>query len=166
MVTLDMQIRQARTDDIEAIRRVAERSWETDYPDILHRENVEDVVTEWYDEQRIREEIGNEDALVTVAESDGEVGGFAHGVWARRTGHILRVYVDPDHRGQGVGSDLLATLRDSLLQRGSDRIQAMVLADNEAGNEFYRNAGFEKIDEGETTIGGETYVENVYSRRG
>ncbi len=161
-----MSVRRATDDDVSAIRRVAEHSWESDYPDILHRENVADVVNDWYDEERIRDEIANEDALVLVAKADGRVVGFAHGVWARRTGHILRVYVDPDHRGGGIGGQLLAALRDSLLQRGSDRIQAMVLADNEAGNDFYRNAGFEKIDEGETTIGGETYTENVYRRSG
>lgn len=161
---LHMNIRQGRSDDVSAIGQVAERSWESDYPDILHRENVEDIVNDWYDEQQIREELQNDDTLIVVAEDDGEVVGFAHGVWARRTGHILRVYVDPDNRGEGLGSELLAAVRDSLIKRGSDRIQAMVLAENEAGNQFYRDAGFEKIDDAETTIGEETYTENVYAK--
>ncbi|MFB6206794.1 MAG: N-acetyltransferase family protein [Haloglomus sp.] len=161
-----MNTRQAKAGDVPAIRRVAERSWETDYPDILNRENIDETVHEWYGEEEIQSELKNEDAIIAVAEEDGEVVGFAHGIWARRTGHILRVYVDPDHRGQGIGRELLATVRDSLLTRGSDRIQAMVLAENEAGNQFYQDAGFEKVDEGETTIGGETYTENVYRRLG
>lgn len=159
-----MKTRHAHDEDVSAIKRIAEDAWEADYPDILHRENVGDVVHEWYDGGSIREELTNEDAIIVVAEADGAVVGFAHGIWARRTGHILRVYVHPDHRGEGVGRELLATVRDALLRRGSDRIQAMVLADNEVGNEFYRQAGFEKIDEGETTIGGESYTENVYRR--
>lgn len=112
------------------------------------------------------EELKNEDAIVAVAEEDGDIVGFAHGIWARRTGHILRVYTDPDHRECGIGRELLATVRDTLLKRGSDRIQAMVLAENELGNQFYQNAGFKKIDEDKTTIGGETYTENVYRRAG
>ncbi len=161
-----MEIRRAQTDDVTSIRRVAERTWEADYPEILNRENIEKIVDEWYAEDRIREELMNEDAVVTIAEEDGIVVGFAHGVWARRTGHILRVYVDPEHRGEGIGRELLAAVRDSLLNRGSDRIQAMVLAENEVGNQFYQDAGFEKIDEGETTIGEESYTENVYRRKG
>jgi len=161
-----MEVRQARPSDVSAILRVAERSWEVDYPDILHRENVADVVTEWYDEARIRDELDNDDALVLVDEAEAEaeraVVGFGHAVRARRTGHILRVYVAPDHRGEGVGRDLLAALEEQLREGGAERVQAMVLADNEVGNEFYRSAGFEKIDEDETTIGGETYAENVY----
>lgn len=160
-----MKIRHARSDDVAAIRRIAEETWDADYPEILHRENVDEVVHEWYDDESIREEISKEDSVVVVAEEDGEILGFAHGIWARRTGHILRVYVHPDQRGEGVGGDLLAALRDALLKRGSDRVQAMVLAENEAGNEFYRQAGFEKIDEGETIIGGESYTENVYRRQ-
>ncbi len=160
-----MKIRHALSDDVAAIRRIAEETWEVDYPDILHRENLDEVVHEWYDDESIREEVSKEDSVVVLAEEDGEILGFAHGIWARRTGHILRVYVHPDHRGEGVGGDLLAAVRDALLQRGSDRIQAMVLAENEVGNEFYRQAGFEKIDEGETIIGGESYIENVYRRQ-
>lgn len=161
-----MNIRHAQPDDVSDISRVAERSWETDYPGILNRENVGEIAQEWYAEDRIREELDNEDAILVVAEADDTVVGFAHGIWARRTGHILRVYVDPDHRGAGIGRELLATVRDSLLNRGSDRIQAMVLAENDVGNQFYQDAGFEKIDESETTIGGDTYTENVYRRIG
>lgn len=161
-----MNIRHAKPDDVAGIREVAKRSWETDYPKILNRENVEEIVNEWYEEGQIMEELETEDSIIAVAEEDGAIVGFGHGIWARRTGHILRVYVDPDHRGEEIGRQLLATVRDSLLNRGSDRIQAMVLAENEIGNQFYRDAGFEKIDEGETTIGGETYTENVYRRIG
>lgn len=161
-----MNIRQAKAGDEIAIERVAERSWESDYPGILNRENIEDGVHEWYGEDQIRNEIGNEDAIVVVATGpDDDIIGFGHGIWTRRTGHILRVYVDPDHRGQGIGRELLATVRDSLLTRGADSIQAMVLADNEIGNQFYQDVGFQKVDEEETTIGGDTYTENVYRRR-
>ena len=161
-----MNFRHARPDDTEDVQRVAERTWESDYPNVLNRENVEGVVNEWYDTETVREEMDSEDSIVIVAEDDGKVVGFAHGVWARRTGHILRLYVDPDRRREGTGQELLATIRDSLLQRGSDRIQAMVLAGNDHGNDFYREAGFEKIDEGEAIIGDETYTENVYRRKG
>ncbi|MHB9285639.1 N-acetyltransferase family protein [Halobacteriales archaeon Cl-PHB] len=157
-----MDIRLAKGEDTEEVIRVAAATWEHDYPDVLHRENAAEYVDEWYDEDRIRSEIRQEDAVVLVAEDEGDVVGFAHGVWDRRTGHILRLYVEPDYRERGIGRDLLAATRDALTRRGSDRIQATALADNDAGNEFYRSAGFEKIDEAETTIGGESYTEYTY----
>jgi len=158
-----MEIREARPADVAGIRRVAERSWAVDYPDILHRENVGEAATEWYDEDRVREELDADDTVLRVADADGVVG-FGHGVLTRGTGHVLRVYVAPDHRGEGTGRALLGAVEASLREMGAEDLQAMVLADNEAGNAFYRAVGYEPADEDETTIGGETYAETVYRR--
>lgn len=160
-----MELRQATPEDVEAIRDVAKATWEADYPDILHRETIEEGVEEWYDRDQIEFELGEEDTVLLVAESDNEVVGFAHAVRTRRTGYILRVYVVPEHRQEGVGSELLASARDALLTRGVDSIQAMVLAANEPGNAFYEKFGFERVDEEETVIGEETFTENVYERK-
>jgi ribosomal protein S18 acetylase RimI-like enzyme len=160
-----MEIRQATESDIESIEQVARETWETDYPTILHRETVDEEVEEWYNDDQLETELEEEDAILLVAETDGEVVGFTHAVRRRRTGYILRVYVAPDHRGEGVGSELLTSARDVLLTRGVDNVRAMVLAENEPGNAFYQSFGFEKVDDEETVIGGDTYTENVYERK-
>lgn len=157
-----MDIREATTDDIESIRRVARASWEADYPAILSRETAEEGVEEWYAPERIEREIESDDALVPVVEAEGEVTGFAHAVADERGGTVLRLYVAPDHRRHGAGSDLLEHVREGLEARGAERVHAMVLAENELGNEFYRQRGFELLEDGETAIGETTYRENVY----
>ncbi|MFC4541150.1 GNAT family N-acetyltransferase [Halosolutus amylolyticus] len=159
-----MELRRATATDVDAIREIAETSWRTDYPDILNREAIEDGIDEWYDPDRIQAELAEDDAVVLVAELDDEPVGFAHAIRQQRTGYILRVYVAPDARGRGVGSALLTSARDALLTRGVDDVRAMVLAGNEPGNAFYEEFGFEKVDEQETVIGGETYTEHVYQR--
>lgn len=160
-----MQIRQATQDDIEAIRSVAEATWEIDYPDILHRETLEEGVNEWYNPNQLEPELREEGSILLVAEIDDEVIGFTHAAKQQRTGYILRVYVVPEHQHEGVGSELLTSVRDALIRSGADQIRAMVLAANEPGNRFYKEFGFEKVDEEETIIGGETYRENVYERK-
>lgn len=160
-----MEIRRADSADIDAIERVAEATWNTDYPGILNREAIEEGVEEWYDPGRLESELEEEDAVVLVAEIDDEVVGFAHAVRQQRTGFILRVYTHPEARGEGVGSELLSHARDALIKRGVDSIRAMVLAGNEPGNAFYESFGFEKVGEDETVIGGESYTENVYERK-
>lgn len=159
-----MEIRRATSADIDAIKAVAASTWRIDYPDILNREAIEEGVEQWYGSEQIASELTEDDAILLVAEIDDEVVGFAHAVRRHRTGFILRVYVDPDYRKQGIGSELLASARDALLTRGVDDIRAMVLSGNEPGNAFYKTFGFEKIDEEETAIGDETYTENVYVR--
>ena len=157
-----MTVREATSDDAAAIAAVARESWTTDYPEILSRDTVEEGVEEWYSTDTIGTEIDSDDAVVPVAERDGEVVGFAHAVEDETGGTVLRIYVAPDRRGDGIGSDLLAHAREALADRGAGRLQAMVLADNEPGNEFYRRLGFELRERNETRIGGETYRENVY----
>jgi ribosomal protein S18 acetylase RimI-like enzyme len=95
---------------------------------------------------------------------DARVVGFAHAELGRDDeGYVLRLYVHPDYRNRGLGRRLLERTRDDLFAHGAERINAMVLAANEPGNEFYRRFGFEKVAEGETTIGGEAYPEHTYA---
>lgn len=159
-----MPIRAATTDDIDAIRRVAEQSWEIDYPTILTRETVEEVVNDWYASEQLAAELDESRTLVLVAERVETVVGFAHATWsdAEQEGYILRIYVHPDHRGEHVGRELLERTCTALSEQGVERINAMVLAENDAGNAFYDRFGFKPVDERETTIGDDSYRETRY----
>jgi ribosomal protein S18 acetylase RimI-like enzyme len=157
-----MEIRQATGSDVSAVKRVAERSWENDYPEFVSRETIDDTVEDWYAEEKLTEVVDADDAEIFVADDDGIVG-FAHAVWDQTEGDILRLYVSPESRREGVGTELLGSVRDELFGRGVDRIRAMVLAENELGNAFYEEHGFERSDENETQIGDEKHPENVYT---
>ncbi|WP_336135058.1 GNAT family N-acetyltransferase [Natronomonas amylolytica] len=159
-----MELREATDADIDAIRRVAERSWEVDYPAILTRETAQEAVSEWYGSDGLADAIAEGRTELLVAERDGEVVGFAHATWngSEAEGYILRLYVHPDHRGRGVGGELLEGTRQALAGYDVDRIHAMVLAENDPGNAFYERFGFERADESRTRIGEGTYQENRY----
>lgn len=158
-----MQYRQAAVGDIEAIQRVARAAWTTDYPDIVNREAITETVHEWYSDDRLADDVLGSNAIVVVAEDD-EIVGFAHAVWTERRGDVLRLYVTPSRREEGIGRELLESTITYLSNRGVERTRAMVLAANDAGNAFYRSAGFERVDTAETTIGGDYYEEHVYAR--
>ncbi|MHB9286015.1 N-acetyltransferase family protein [Halobacteriales archaeon Cl-PHB] len=157
-----MTIRTATEDDTDAISRIAEQAWKRDYPDILSRDTAEESVNDWYAPKRIAEELGRSWTELLVAERDEAVVAFAHADVDDQSAYILRLYVHPEHRREGVGRELLEQTCDALSKRGVDRIYAVVLAENEPGNAFYDRFGFEREDERETTIGGESYPENKY----
>jgi ribosomal protein S18 acetylase RimI-like enzyme len=162
-----MRIRSADAGDVDAIRGIAHCSWERDYPGIANRETIDDRVEEWYGNDRMRSAVADPGTVVLVADAGDEVVGFAHAAVSTETwtGSILRLYVDPDRRGEGVGSELLDATIDELRDRDCERIEAMVLADNEPGNEFYRAAGFERVATGETVIGDGRHEEHRYAYR-
>jgi ribosomal protein S18 acetylase RimI-like enzyme len=159
-----METREAKHDDIPAIQEVAHRSWETDYPDVLSRETIDEAVEEWYSEERLAEERSSEDAVLLVVQDSGGVVAFSHAAWEEDSGDVLRLYVRPDRRQEGIGRHLLERTCDRLLARDVERVKAMVLADNDLGNDFYESMGFEQTGTATTEVGEESHRENVYVR--
>ena len=58
-------------------------------------------------------------------------------------GTIENLYVRPDYRDSGIGSELIATAERKLAARGVEAVKLEVLADNEAARRFYRRHGYE-----------------------
>lgn len=159
-----MTVTEASEEHIEAIRAIAEVSWNHDHPKMLSRDTVSEGFDEWYGSDRIESELANPKSLVFVA-IDEEPVGFVHGMVNGDDGVVLRLYVHPDHRQQGAGRELFERVKAALLEYDVGRIQAMVLAENTLGNEFYQQLGFEQVSEGVTTIGEERFDENIYELR-
>ena len=88
-----------------------------------------------------------------VAVADGQVVGTAlwflnFSTWRGTHGVYLEdLYVQPQHRGSGLGRELLRTLADVCVQRGYDRLEWSVLDWNTPSIDFYRAAGAVPMDE-------------------
>jgi GNAT superfamily N-acetyltransferase len=88
-----------------------------------------------------------------VAVADGQVVGMAlwflnFSTWRGTHGVYLEdLYVQPQHRGSGLGRELLRTLADVCVQRGYDRLEWSVLDWNTPSIDFYRAAGAVPMDE-------------------
>ena len=178
-----MDIREATTDDVPTIRSLAREAWTEAYADSVPESVIEDAVSEWYAEETMNRIIGDDEQVCLVAVDEEEIVGFSHGATddgersdASRTsedersessgskGDVLRLYVAPDRWHEGIGTTLLEAMEERLTELGAETMQAMVLADNEMGNAFYEERGFEKTDEAETQLDGDTRKENVYAR--
>lgn len=163
-----IEIREAQTGDVEGIRTVAGNSLQASYGDVLDEEVIEEAVEQWYADEAMAAELQEEGMVYLVAVAGDTVVGFSQSLVLPEdsTGTILWLHVDPDNRDQNVGSTLLKHTQATLSERDVDRVAAEVLEGNESGNRFYEAQGFEKADERETEIGGETHVENVYVQEG
>jgi GNAT superfamily N-acetyltransferase len=89
---------------------------------------------------------------VAVAD-DGTVVGMAlwflnFSTWRGTHGIYLEdLYVQPAHRGTGLGRELLRTLAETCVTRGYDRLEWAVLDWNAPSIAFYRAAGALPMDE-------------------
>ena len=163
-----MEIREATPDDVPTVRSVARESWLKAYADVVPESVIEEAVAEWYADETMTRIVGDDEQVCLVAvddrSGDDEIVGFAHGATDGEEGDVLRLYVHPDRWHEGIGSALLDATEDRLTEMGAERTQAMVLADNEMGNAFYEEHGFEKVGEAETQLDGTTRTENVYAK--
>ena len=62
------------------------------------------------------------------------------------TAEVKRMYVEPDHRGVGVGWAVLASLEAAARQLGVQRLVLETGVHQEAAISLYRRAGFTEID--------------------
>lgn len=158
-----MEVREARASDRPAIRDVARRSLQASYS--LDPKAIIGAIEEWYDENRLRNLLEDDDKVLLVAEVDDQVVAFSDSVvTGETTAEILWLHVDPDYRGEDIGIELFKATRNHLANLGATNLRGRVLADNAGGNAFYEARGLVKIGEEEVAIDGTPYVENVYGQ--
>jgi ribosomal protein S18 acetylase RimI-like enzyme len=163
-----MDVRQATTDDVDAIRTVARESLTASYGDALPGSVVDDAVERWYGAQNLAGDVAREDTVFLVVVEAGDVLGFAQSYLSRQrevVADIDWVHVAPTRRGEGIGTELLQSMEDELRHRGVDRAEARVLAANEEGVAFYEEHGFDPAGETTVEIGDEPFVERRFSKR-
>ena len=140
-----MTVRPVRPDDVPAVVGLVREL--ADYEKALHEVRLT--------EAQLHESLfGASPALFGhVAEVDGAVVGTAlwflnFSTWRGTHGVYLEdLYVQPAHRGTGLGKELLRTLAELCVERGWSRLEWSVLDWNTPSIDFYKAAGAVAMDE-------------------
>jgi ribosomal protein S18 acetylase RimI-like enzyme len=82
------------------------------------------------------------DGLLFVALSGGIVVGTIMAGYDGHRGWIYSVAVEPTHRHQGIGTQLVSHAEAALAKRGCVKINLQILEGNEGTVEFYETLGF------------------------
>ena len=98
----------------------------------------------------LAEQLRDEDAVLLVAEQDGQLVGFGSARVLRRPpifaetarGEIEALFVREGHRRGGIGRALAERLFAWLAERGLGRVALQVASDNREGQRFWRALGF------------------------
>jgi ribosomal-protein-alanine N-acetyltransferase len=83
---------------------------------------------------------------ILVAESGGDVVGYAVLMFAGGSGDLSRIAVDPSFRRQGIARRLLDEVIDLAHRLELDALLLEVAADNEAALALYAEEGFVEVD--------------------
>jgi len=143
----EVVLRRARESDLPACMEMfaelndLQRSWRVFPP---RAGQVRDM------EHHYRAALDDPDAVLLIAEDEGEVVGMAAGNVHRPSTvsdhlavEISSVYVRPGHRRRGLGKALAAEVARFARQRGVDRITLKTFAQNVDALEAWRRMGFD-----------------------
>lgn len=151
-------IRHAETEDAEEIHDVALKSWKDTYNRILSEEAIEEVINDWYSVEDLREQ--TEHPIFYVAEKQDKVVGFVHATVEDGKATLHRIYLNPEHQGQGIGSKLYEKAENDIKEK-ADKIELEVLAKNQKGKSFYQKQGFREVESEEVELSGEKALQKV-----
>ena len=94
----------------------------------------------------IRRKLSAQPDLLFVAEQDRSVVGTIMAGYDGHRGWIYSVAVSPDHRRQGIGSELVEHAQQALIALGAPKINLQVRGYNREVVPFYESLGFHVED--------------------
>lgn len=173
--------------DGASVANVVSRSMQASYA--LSPEQIDTVVEKEFGEDALAEKSGHDDVVLLVAREEGEAGGgppqgedetgdgaeiaepgegltvqgFAEGTVDEDGATINWLQVDPEARGQGIGTGLFEELAGTFEERGTRKIRSNVLAEDMEGGTFCEQFGFVRVDGVEVEFGDQTLVAEVYA---
>lgn len=165
-----ISIQKAAEKHIEGIAKVCTDGYWATYDSLYPKEYIERIVTEFYNHQRVLDEvttISKEWGGYFVAiENEEVVGAGGGGIISESTGEIFVLYLNPKRRNEGIGTMILEAITKQQKQFGAKEQWVSVTKGNEKGIPFYEAKGFSfKHDkEGYGNIDDEGYVSLRYHR--
>lgn len=150
-MTSEVLIRPGRPGDEHGICRVCEAGFRLVASELLPPDVVDRQVAAFYRPERVAVEVDPDlqtrawNGYIVAEQSGVIVGAAGGGVDEDGVGHLYVIYLDPDRRGEGIGSRLLDYVSEQQRALGAERQQVAVLADNHRGLPFYKARGFSEV---------------------
>jgi ribosomal protein S18 acetylase RimI-like enzyme len=142
-------VRDAEHDDVAAICWFGEAHIRPHYAPLIGAEAADEQVRRWWNETHVGAAVA--EGLVVVAEADGQLVGVGQRGRSGDDHVVYKLYVHPQHRGRGLGPQLLDGLTRQL-PANADRLYIEHFVANERAGAFYEREGFtvERIESSPT----------------
>lgn len=164
-------IRPATLADAAPLAVFAGQAFTDTYQEISDPDEIADYVAEHFRPEVMAAVLADPACTTLLAELDGQLAGYAilHDtspppcVVSPEPLKLWRLYLARQHTGQGLGSQLMASLQAHARSRGVRTLWLSVYDRNEQAVRFYERQGFAKVGGLEFLFGGEIYIDPVYA---
>ncbi len=111
----------------------------------MSRDLIEQGLTWSWTPARVQHFITGAESSVIVARRERHVAAFAIMHFGDDVAHLNLLAVAPEHRRQGLGSQLMDWLTTTAIEAGVFRINLEVRTQNDAARSFYERLGFAQL---------------------
>ncbi|MGD6968267.1 GNAT family N-acetyltransferase [Rossellomorea vietnamensis] len=167
-----IHIVKAEPEHVEGIVKVCSDANRATYKDIYSEEYIERVIKQYYTPERILEEVSGSSrdwgGYFVAVDNGTVVGAGGGGMTDDTTGEIYVLYMDPNRRGEGIGTQLLeAITRQQEEEFHAGEQWVSVQQGNMKGIPFYEAKGFtfKHEEPGHGNEGAENYISLRFSRK-
>lgn len=84
--------------------------------------------------------------VLVMSVEDQDVGVAAWGVWPDGDGKVKLIYLQPGHRGKGMGSHLLSVVEHRMRMEGLTRVRFETGPEQHAAQRMYEAAGYRRTE--------------------
>ena len=144
-----------RIPDLQPLWQSLSRHHAAVAPELAMLGEVRSEADSWAARRELYEDwLGDPDAFVLIAESQGEPVGYAvvqlrgpEETWATgdRVAVLETLAVLPEHRGRGIGSALVERMHEELRRLGASHFMVSVIASNADAVRFYERLGLTRF---------------------
>jgi ribosomal protein S18 acetylase RimI-like enzyme len=126
---------------------------------IIHKRNFQmedydEVVALWKraglelsqsdDREGITRKLERDADLFLVAIEDATIVGVVMGCYDGRRGWVNHLAVDPNYKGQGLGTQLMEEMEQRLREKGCGKVNLLIEPTNAAVQAFYQRLGYQR----------------------
>jgi ribosomal protein S18 acetylase RimI-like enzyme len=150
-----IEIREAGSEDIPLIQKLAKEVWYITYGPLQPKEKVDYLYELMYSTSSLLQQMTEKHHRFIIAKDDsGYLGYASYELNCNNQGKtkIHKIYVMPNAQGKGVGKELVAMIEDIASSKGNTVLSLNVFRHNPAIN-FYQKLGFEKTREEKIDVG-------------
>jgi ribosomal protein S18 acetylase RimI-like enzyme len=161
-----IQIINAGVEDIDTIQHLAKSIWPLAYKDILHIEQLNYMLNEFYNAKAIENQILTKGHQFFIAQNNHKKAlGFASVSFEKlKEFKLQKLYVLTEYHGQQLGTKLLNRVIDYCKEREGNKLILNVNRYNKA-RYYYEKQGFKIIDEVDIPIGKNYFMNDFVMER-
>ncbi|MDP1923880.1 MAG: GNAT family N-acetyltransferase [Thiobacillus sp.] len=147
-------IRPLAPHEVEAVSALARVVWQATYPALISQAQIDAMLADRYAAGSILAQLDDPLHAWWVAHQDQRLVGFAHASRGDTGCKLDKLYVDPGHQRQGIGSALLATAQNWARTQHARRLWLQVNRGNTPAIAAYQQQGFHIVESRVFDIGG------------